>query len=269
MREAVAAPLDVRLMNATASALFMALAVMGLVAILWWVLRHPLFSLSAISVQGDLVHNNAVTLRVNVAPRLAGNFFTLDLGAVRNAFEAVPWVRSAVVRRDFPNRLNVQLQEHQPVAYWGAEGESRMLNSFGEVFEANVGDVEADDLPRLSGPEGQSAQLLAMYRMLLPLLEPIEAAPVKLELTDRGSWRAQLDTGTAIELGRGTPVEIAERTRRFVHTVTQATSKYGRAPDAIETADLRHVNGYALRLRGVTTVTGEAPKPRTPGKSTH
>jgi cell division protein FtsQ len=144
-----------------------------------------------------------------------------------------------------------------------------MLNSFGEVFEANVGDVEADDLPRLSGPEGQSAQLLAMYRMLLPLLEPIEAAPVKLELTDRGSWRAQLDTGTAIELGRGTPVEIAERTRRFVHTVTQATSKYGRAPDAIETADLRHVNGYALRLRGVTTVTGEAPKPRTPGKSTH
>jgi hypothetical protein len=39
-----------------------------------------------------------------------------------------------------------------------------LINSFGEVFEANVGDVEADDLPHLSGPAGQSAPLLAMYR---------------------------------------------------------------------------------------------------------
>jgi cell division protein FtsQ len=269
MREAVSAPLDVRLMNATASALFVAVGVMGLAAVLWWVLRHPVFSLAGINVHGDLAHNNAVTLRVNVAPRLSGNFFTLDLPAARAAFEAVPWVRKAVIRREFPNRLDVQLQEHQPVAYWGAEGESRMLNSFGEVFEANVGDVETEDLPRLSGPQDQASQLLAMYRMLLPLFEVLEMVPEKLELTDRGSWRVHLDTGTVMELGRGSPAEIAERTRRFVHTATQATSKYNRTPDAIESVDLRHVNGYALRLRGVTTVTAEAAKARTPGKSTH
>jgi cell division protein FtsQ len=32
------------------------------------------------------------------------------------------------------------------------------------------------------------------------------------------------------------------------------TSRYGRKPDALESADLRHVDGYAIRLRGVTTV---------------
>jgi hypothetical protein len=83
-----------------------------------------------------------------------------------------------------------QLQEHLPVAYWGDEGESLLLNTFGEVFEANLGDVEADKLPRLSGPQGQSAQLLAMYRQLLPVFEPLDAAIEQLELTDRGSWRA-------------------------------------------------------------------------------
>jgi cell division protein FtsQ len=31
-------------------------------------------------------------------------------------------------------------------------------------------------------------------------------------------------------------------------------SQYGRRADALEAADLRHVGGYALRLRGVTTV---------------
>ena len=262
MTETLSVPLDVRLMNATASALYLAVGVMGLATVLWWGLRHPLFSITAIHVQGDLVHNSAVTLRANVTPRLSGNFYTLDLATVRGAFEAVPWVRKAVIRREFPNRLSVQLEEHQSVAYWGSEGESRMVNSFGDVFEANVGDVEADGLPRLNGPQGQSAQLLAMYRALLPVFASIEATPERLELSERGSWHAELSSGTAIELGRGSQPEIVERARRFVRTVTQATSRYSRTPDAIESADLRHVNGYALRLRGVTTVTSEAPKPR-------
>ena len=272
MSAALPTPLDVRLMNATASALFVALAALGLAAVLWWGLRHPVFSIVAIQVQGDLTHNNAVTLRANVAHRLSGNLFTLDLAAARTAFEGVPWVRKALVRREFPNRLNVQLQEHLPVAYWGDEGESLLLNTFGEVFEANLGDVEADKLPRLSGPQGQSAQLLAMYRQLLPVFEPLDAAIEQLELTDRGSWRVQLDSGTAMELGRGKAQEVLERTRRYVSTVSQATALYHRKPDSVESADLRHGNGYALRLRGVTTVSAEAVKEAAkppPTKRTH
>ena len=77
-------------------------------------------------------------------------------------------MRKAVVQREFPNRLNVQLQEHQPVGVLGRRrGNPCLLNTFGEVFEANLGDVEADNLPRTSaGPQGQSAPLLAMYRLL-------------------------------------------------------------------------------------------------------
>ena len=110
---------------------------------------------SGITVRGEVSHNSAATLRANVTPRLTGNFFTVDLGATRAAFEAVPWVRQAVVRREVPNRLKVILQEHQAVAYWVAEGDSRLLNSFGEVFEANPGEVEHELLPRLVGPAGQ------------------------------------------------------------------------------------------------------------------
>ncbi|RUP35749.1 MAG: cell division protein FtsQ, partial [Curvibacter sp.] len=47
---------------------------------------------------------------------------------------------------------------------------------------------------------------------------------------------------------------------RFVATLTQVTSRYGRRPTSLESADLRHTEGYALRLRGVTTVSAEAPK---------
>jgi len=253
-------PTDVRLMTLGSRALWLLLALMALAALGLWASRHPVFAIRGITVSGDVTHNNAPTLRANVASRLSGTFFTLDLNRARAAFEAVPWVRQAVVRRDFPNRLRVQLQEHRAVAYWGPDGESRLVNSFGEVFEANLGEVEQDALPRLQGPEAQSAQVLAAYQALQPLFEHMDLPLEQLELSSRGSWRARLDTGAAIELGAGSLSEVQARTQRFLQTLTQVSARYGRKPEALESADLRHQDGYALRLRGVTTLAQDRPR---------
>lgn len=256
-KNALPLPVDVRLMNVTATVLFAACGLLLVAALGWWALRHPLFAIGGIVVQGDLSHNSAATLRANVAPRLAGNFFTVDLQQAREAFEAVPWVRQAVVRRQFPNKLRVQLQEHQPEAFWGAESESRLVNTFGEVFEANAGDLEQDEVPRLVGPEGTSEHVLAMYRGLKPLLERLDLGIEQVVLTGRGGWTLHLDSGAVVELGRGTFDEVLARSRRFAQTLTQVTSKYGRRPEALVTADLRHADGYAVRLRGVATTAAQ------------
>ena len=260
MSETLPAPFDVRLMNITATVLFALFAALLLGALVTWAANRAAFSIGAITVTGDVAHNNALTLRANVVPKLGGSFLTLDLARAKQAFEAVPWVRLAIVKRDFPNRLKVVLQEHRPVAYWGPEGESKLLNSFGEVFEANVGEVEHEGLPRLSGPMGQEPQVLAMYRVLRPLFEPMDLSLEELDLTGRGSWVATLDTGGVIEIGRGSDAEIVARTERFLKTLTQVTSRYKRRPDAVESADLRHPDGYALRLRGVSTMVIDGPK---------
>lgn len=254
MTEAVPTPLDVKLMNLTASVLFLAFASLGAVAAARWVARLPLFDISAVAVVGDVSHNNAVTLRANVAPRMSGTFFSVDLGRVRAAFESAPWVRQAIVHRQFPNRLQVVLQEHQAVAYWGSDADSRLINSYGEVFEANLGELEQEGLPRLMGPEGQSTEVLAMFRAVSPLFAEMDMVVDQFELSARGSWRVRLETGASIEMGRGTEAEVVARAHRFLKTLTQVTSKYGRQVAALEAADLRHDNGYAIRLRGVSTV---------------
>jgi cell division protein FtsQ len=257
---AMPVPFDVKLMNMAASALFFVCAVLVLAASAWWAVRNPVFAITRIVVEGETAHNSAVTLRANVAPRLAGNFFTVNLDAARRAFESAPWVRKAVVRRDFPNRLRVQLEEHKAVALWGADSESRLVNNFGEVFEANTGDVEQDELPRLVGPDAQSVQVLEMYHTVKPLFDPLDLAVEQLALTPSGSWQLQLDSGAVIELGHGTPQEVAARTQRFVRTLTQVASRYGRQPEALVSADLRHTNGYAVHLRGVGTTGADAAK---------
>lgn len=252
-KHALPLPMDIRLMNATATVLFVGCAVFVAAALGWWVLRNPLFAIGGITVRGDVAHNSVATLRANVAPRLAGNFFTVDLQKAREAFETAPWVRDAIVQRQFPNRLRVVLQEHRAEALWGVDSDSTLVNSYGEVFEANPADVD-DDLPRLAGPDGSAPQVLAMYRALKPLFEPLDLGLAELDLSGRGTWTLHLDTDAVVELGRGTQDEVLARTQRFVQTLTQVTSKYGRTPEALVSADLRHTNGYAVRLRGVATM---------------
>ncbi len=256
----VATPLDVKLMNLTTTVLFVGFVVLGVVTAARWAARLPIFDIASITVLGEVSHNSAINLRANVAPRIKGTFFTVDLTQVRGIFESVPWVRQAVVRRDFPNRLLVKLQEHQAVAYWGSEGDPQLINSYGEVFDANLGEVEQDMLPRLSGPEGQSVEVLTMYRTLKPMYAALELQLEQVELTGRGSWRAHLENGADIEMGRGSVEDVAARVQRFLKTLTQVASRYGRHASAVESADLRHDNGYALKLRGVSTTQADGPK---------
>lgn len=252
-KNALPLPVDVRLMNITATVLFVACALLLVAALGWWALRNPVFALRAIVVQGDVTHNSAATLRANVAPKLAGNFFTVDLQQAREAFESVPWVRHAVVSRQFPDKLRVQLQEHRAEAFWGADSEARLVDSYGEVFEANAGDVEPDDMPHLVGPDGTAPQVLAMYRGLSPWIDKLDLGIEQVVLSGRGGWTLHLDSGATVELGRGSNEEVLARSRQFAQTLTQVTSKYGRRPEALVTADLRHTNGYAVKLRGVAT----------------
>lgn len=260
MKKPMPLPVDIRLMN-MASAFLLAVLVCLLVGSgVWWLFRHPMFAIQVISVQGEVSRNNAVTLRANVMPQLKGNFFTIDLNQTRDIFQTVPWVRVAVVHRDFPNRLRTVLQEHRPMALWGEEGANTMLNEQGQVFEANVEDVDVDKLPRMKGPDNESMAVARMYQVLSPLFAAVDMEIDQIELTPRGSWRVLTQSGAPIELGRGTDAELMARLKVFFKTLSQVTSRYGRTSTALAGADLRHKDGYALRLRGVSTLETDGKK---------
>jgi cell division protein FtsQ len=251
-------PLDVKLMTVVTHVLVVLFVVLSLGLFTTWLVRHPVWSVQAIAVHGDVVHQNAVTFRAQLASqmktRLTGSFLTVDLQQVRQLFESVPWVRKAVVQREFPNRLRVTLEEHQAVAWWGESGSGQLVNRLGEVFDASPDD--SDGLPELAGPREKSAEVWSLYQLLGAELGRLDMGLERLELTERGTWRAQLDSGARVELGRGTPDELLERTRRFTGTLAQFTERYA---GAVQSVDLRYPNGYALRLRGVTTVTDTPP----------
>ena len=248
-------------MNAVTALLLVAALAAAAWAALRWTVRLPVFNLRVVQVEGDVSRNSVASLRANALPRLQGSFLSLNMKEGRAAFEAVPWVRRAQLQRVWPMRLRVNLEEHRAAAYWEARAdgadaateataERALVNSFGEVFQANLGDVEDEALPVLAGPAGTAATMLQMWRALSPAAEKLGESIDRLDLSGRGSWRATFGSGPVIELGRGSGAEVAERFGRFAHSITQVTAQY-RSP--LLSADLRHADGYAVKLRGVTT----------------
>lgn len=250
-------PIDVRLMR-VGTRLLLLLAVLAVLVIgMSRLVQLPWFSFTRLSVQGEVQHISDVGVRIHALPRLAGGYFTMDLQKTRAVFETVPWVRRAVVRRIWPNQLIVDLEEHKPVAYWERDdGDDLLVNAQGEVFEVNLSDIDDDSLPTLRGPQGSAPLVLDMLQHLTPIFTALGASVDKLSLSERGSWRLVLDGGTVLELGRGQPGEVLERTRRFTATVTQVAAKLGHK---VEHADLRHNEGYALRLVGLGTADPARP----------
>ncbi|MFT3859431.1 MAG: cell division protein FtsQ/DivIB [Aquabacterium sp.] len=256
-------PQDVVWMNAAATALFVVAVALLLAAGLTKLSRLPYFNLQRVQIEGDLVRNNLATVRANIVPRMRGGFFNVDLGHSVDVFEDVPWVRKATVRRVWPNEIRVVLEEHKPVAYWRRQhAEDQLVNTYGEVFDANLGDVEDEDLPIFEAPatptEDDARAMLAMMQRLKPVLEPLGEIET-LKLTDRGSWSVELDNDATIQLGRGSIEEVLARADRFVRTFPEVRRQY---PAPLAYADLRYPEAYAVKLRGVTTLQeGMSPKP--------
>ncbi|RZJ10135.1 MAG: FtsQ-type POTRA domain-containing protein [Rubrivivax sp.] len=248
-------------MNAVSILLVAALLATAAWGVARWLVRLPAFNLRGIQVEGDVSRNSVASLRANALPRLHGSFLSLNLQQGRAAFEAVPWVRHAELTRVWPMRLKVTLEEHRAAAYWEqrtegadssteASSERALVNSFGEVFQANLGDVEDETLPVLAGPSHAADAMLKMWRGLAPAAEKLGESIERLDLSGRGSWRATLGSGAVVELGRGGEADIVERFGRFAHSITQVAAQYR---SSLLSADLRHADGYAVKLRGVTT----------------
>jgi cell division protein FtsQ len=165
-----------------------------------------------------------------------GGFLRVDLDALRADVEALPWVASATVRREWPGTLRIVVREEAPVATWrGAE----LLNADGQRFAPLVGAPDPA-LPALAGPEGTERAVLEAAQQMQRVLG---AWPAKVELSERRAWEAVLADGTRVVLGRREPLQ---RLARFAAVAAPLV-----APEASHVAyvDMRYANGFAVGWR--------------------
>lgn len=241
-----------RILNSIARGLFLAAGAIAVYLIARVAMSSTLFPLRTVSVVGDLQHVSGDAIRAGLAGRVAGNFFAANLDALRAALEQLPWVRRAAVRRQWPDLIQIRIEEHVPIARWT---DRRLVNTYGELF---TGDLDAA-LPVLGGPPGAERQVAARYAAFSALLAPLGTELAQLVLSPRHAWQIKLSSGTTIELGRERPREPAEtRLARFVSAYPQVVAELGHP---VEHVDLRYPNGFAVRVPESATEADEKARP--------
>lgn len=198
-------------------------------------LRSEKFPLRHVELTGPVQHLTGEQVEAAVRARLGGNFFAVDVAAVRAGVEALPWVRRAAVRRVWPDRLEVSVEEHVPLARWG-DGE--LVNTYGERFPGRT----AAALPLFVGPPGAESEVARQYVRFAAAVAPLGAGLERVVLTPRFAWQLRLANGLHLMLGRDADQADA-RLRRFVAIYPSVEKKKQH-----EYVDLRYPNGFALRL---------------------
>lgn len=204
--------------------------------------RLPFYPLREVKVTGELSQVQRDQLESAARSTVHGNFFTVDIDATRDAFESLPWVRRADIRRQWPDTLVLHIEEQVPVARWrGVDDTPKLVNTYGEVFAGSV-DLP---LPLFSGPEGTSAEVLARYKEFDKALAPLAMHPMVVALSPREAWQLRLDSGLLVDLGRDqNRLPLTARVERFVASWPDVVK---RVPAQIVAVDMRYPNGFTLR----------------------
>ena len=179
------------------------------------------------------------------------NVMSVDLGALQSALAALPQVQEAAVQRYFPNRIDIRINERQPVAWLECAPrdivpnnsvKGRLLDAQGVVFECHSVLNQYQHLPIISIPSlasieigrsladprvGQAIQLLDEFSRQIWSV-PLRIKNVKME--NDYSLEVLLTDGTMVTFGTNQTQRQVQRLSRIYlwakeHNKIVATAK--------------------------------------------
>ena len=223
--------------GAAVKLLWVLLLLIGSALTLDWLLRTDNFPVENVHFEGPFEHVTRAQLVESVKDDVRGNFFTLDLSAMVDRLESLPWVYRASVRRRWPRDLHIVFSEQRLVARWG---ERAWLNHVGELVQV-VDPMAMLSLAALDGPPGTHNQVLQHYREFERTLARGGLRPKAVTLTSRRTWRIELSNGPTLVLARE---DSQRRLARFTQVYASALAAHERS---IKQIDLRYTNGLSVQ----------------------
>ena len=150
------------------------------------------FTIRSVELSGEIDHISSL-------------HFRRVLDAIREAALKAPWVKSANVRRVWPNKINIEITEYKPLALWE---DGRLVSVNGELFAANPEEVDNPlALPEFFGRAEMVEEVTRRYKRFNKMLQVVmpKARVTEVSVNDRDSWALAIASDTIpptrIELG--------------------------------------------------------------------
>ena len=195
------------------------------------------FTVDDISVTGVInTQGSDVTRRLNF--KRGDLMLDVDVDEARARVEALPWVKSAQVRRVWPNRVHIKIEERRPIARWLHNDRHFVIDSDGRI----IGVTHERGFAALPLLSGKGAPEAAAAFVALAATQPELKSHLKIAFR-RGErrWDLQLANGVRVRL----PEEGAEAALAELVSLDREQKILARD---ILSIDLRFANRYVVKL---------------------
>jgi cell division protein FtsQ len=166
------------------------------------------------------------------------NFFSLDVHQVKAEVEQLALIKSAQVKKIWPDTLLIKFKEDIPVAVWN---QTKLLNPQGEELILSQ-KFDQKGLPKLFGPQQETEQVMRQFQRFQSRLLSADAAITSLTMNTVGSWQVELANGWMIRLGRQQLEQRLERLIELLKILPQ---------EKVAVVDLRYGKGAAIKWLSV------------------
>jgi cell division protein FtsQ len=132
----------------------------------------------------------------------------LDVDVLRAQLKTMPWIAGASVRKLYPDRLDIFVEERAPFARWQREGRLHLISRDGTVLESDVG-LRRSELPLVvgAGAEKQAAAFLNLIERFPAIRAELRAGVFVAERR----WNLRLNNGVDVRLPEEDPAHALQR----------------------------------------------------------
>jgi cell division protein FtsQ len=216
----------------------------GLIAggILGWRYIHQpqVLPIRTVKVEGQYQYVSADALKLTLLPYVQAGFFNINIPSAQNALLSIPGVKTASIRRVFPDTVKISITEQNAIARWAAGG---LLADDGTVFTPRLVDFGGfSNKPLFSGQTSDIPDLLNMYSQLNTLLAPYGLTITALSVDPTGDWQFKVNTGFTVELGSQ---DMISRLQGFLLGYKALLAS--QPGNSIQSVDLRYRSGFAVK----------------------
>ena len=192
-----------------------------------------------INIEGDLKRVSKKGLESVVSDLKDQGFLIVNQSKYKDKLEAIDWVKSVKINKEWPNTINLIVVEDDVIGLWN---QRLLLNSSGELYALDQR-VVPDELIQFFGPEDRENEVYNRYKLYNDELATRGILIEEIELDLRGSWVITIRPSIKIKLGED---NVEERFERFLTIWDQSLLENF---ELISYIDLRYSEGFVIKRK--------------------
>ena len=220
-----------------------------------WIDNPEQMVLSQLVLNGDHAYTDEDDIRQAILGLgLPNTYIGQNVDDIQQEIMQFPWIKQASVRKQWPDRLIVSIEEYKPAFYWN---DLFLIYIFGNIFNVPLDRFVERQLPKLYGPEGKEKAIVKIYYKFNDLSKKLASSGLTLQIKstvtdERNAWQLTIKQCIAgfcpenqeMKLILGSE-NIEQRYQQFIKLLPEIQVRIPK-DERITVADLRYESGISV-----------------------